>query len=95
VHQVGFPLHALTYVNTNLITLKHPTSYNVNKVVIKYITGLVGLLCKIVPSLPRKRWSEDVEEDIQRMGIRGWMKLCKERTEWNRITEKAKTHSGL
>jgi hypothetical protein len=44
---------------------------------------------------PRKRWIEDVEEDIQRMGIRGWRKLCKERTEWKRITEKAKTHSGL
>jgi len=29
------------------------------------------------------------------MGIRGWRKLCKERAEWKRITEKAKTHSGL
>ena len=44
---------------------------------------------------PRKRWIEDVEEDIQRMGIRGWRKLCKERMEWKRITEKAKPHSGL
>jgi len=44
---------------------------------------------------PRKRWIEDVEEDIQRMGIRGWRKLCKERTEWKRIIEKAKTQSGL
>jgi len=44
---------------------------------------------------PRKIWIEDVEEDIQRMGIREWRNLCKERTEWKRITEKAKTHSGL
>jgi hypothetical protein len=44
---------------------------------------------------PRKRWLEDIEEDIQKMGIRGWRKLSKERTEWRRITEKAKTHSGL
>ena len=44
---------------------------------------------------PRKRWIEDIEEDIQSMGIRGWRKLSKERTEWKRITEKAKTHSGL
>jgi len=44
---------------------------------------------------PRKRRIEDVEEDIQRMGIGGWRNLCKERTEWKRITEKAKTHSGL
>ena len=26
---------------------------------------------------PRKRWIEDVEENIQRMGIRGWRKLGK------------------
>ena len=44
---------------------------------------------------PRKRWLEDTEEDIQALGIRGWRKLSKERTKWRRITEKAKTHSGL
>ena len=44
---------------------------------------------------PRKRWIVDVEEDIQTMGIRGWRKLSKEMTEWKKITEKAKTHSGL
>jgi len=44
---------------------------------------------------PSKRWIEDVVEDIQIIGIRGWRKLCKERTEWKKITEKAKTHSGL
>jgi len=37
---------------------------------------------------PRKRWIEDIEEDIQRMGIGGWRKMCKERTDWKRITEK-------
>jgi len=44
---------------------------------------------------PRERGIEDVEEDIQTMGIRGWRKLSKERTEWKKIAEKAKTHSGL
>jgi len=44
---------------------------------------------------PRKRWIEDIEEDIQIIGIRVSKKLCKERAEWNTITEKAKTHSGL
>jgi len=43
----------------------------------------------------RKRWVEDTEEDIQALGIRGWRKMSKERTEWRRITEKGKTHSGL
>jgi hypothetical protein len=42
---------------------------------------------------PRKRWFEDVEEDFQ--AIRGRRKLSKERTEWKKITEKVKTHSGL
>ena len=44
---------------------------------------------------PRKRWIEDFEEDIQTMGIRGWRKLSKEREEWKKITEKAKTHGVL
>jgi hypothetical protein len=44
---------------------------------------------------PRKRWIEDVEVYIQRIGIRGCRDVCKERTEWKRITEKAKTHIGL
>ena len=48
----------------------------------------------IIRERPRKRWV-DIEEDIQALGIRGWRKLSKERTEWRRITEKAKTHRGL
>jgi hypothetical protein len=30
---------------------------------------------------PRERWIENVEEDIQLVGVRGWRKLSKERTE--------------
>jgi hypothetical protein len=44
---------------------------------------------------PRKRWIADIKEDMQIMGIRQWRKQCKERGEWKRITEKAKTHNGL
>ena len=44
---------------------------------------------------PRKRWVVDIEEDMQITGIKGWRKQCKERTEWKRITEKAKTRTGL
>jgi len=44
---------------------------------------------------PMKRWIEDIEEDIEIMGIRWWRNLCKERAEWKKITEKAKTQSGL
>jgi hypothetical protein len=45
--------------------------------------------------MTKERWIEDIEKDTQVMGIRGWRKLCKERAEWKKITEKAKTLSGL
>jgi hypothetical protein len=44
---------------------------------------------------PRKRWIAVTEEDLQIMGVRRWRKQCEERAEWKKITEKAKTHSGL
>ena len=44
---------------------------------------------------PRKRWIEEIEEDIQIMGIRGQRKLCREKAEWKKITEMAKPHRGL
>jgi hypothetical protein len=43
---------------------------------------------------PRKRWIADLEEDMQIMGIR-WWRYERKRAESKRITEKAKTHSGL
>jgi hypothetical protein len=43
----------------------------------------------------RKRWIVDIEEDMQIMGVGRWRKQCEERAEWKRITEKAKSHSGL
>ena len=39
---------------------------------------------------PRKRWIEDIVEDIQTMGVRGWRKLSKKRTELKKIAKKAK-----
>ena len=53
------------------------------------------LMGRRIRERPRKRWIGDVEEDIQTMGIRGWRKMSKERTEWKKIAEKTKTHSGL
>ena len=44
---------------------------------------------------PWKRWTAGIEEDLQIMGVRRWKKQCEERAEWKKITEKAKTHSGL
>jgi hypothetical protein len=50
--------------------------------------------CRNIRGRPRKIWTED-SEGIQLMGISGWRNLSIERTEWRRITEKTKTHSGL
>jgi len=44
---------------------------------------------------PRKRWIAGTEEDLQIMGVRRWRKRCEERAEWKKITERAKTRSGL
>jgi hypothetical protein len=44
---------------------------------------------------PWKRWIAGIEEGLQIMGVRRWRKQCEERAEWKKITEKAKTHSGL
>ena len=43
----------------------------------------------------RKRWIEDIKEDMETMGIRWWRKQCEKRAEWKRIIEEAKNHSGL
>ena len=42
----------------------------------------------------RKRWIIDIEEDMQKIGIKQWRKQCEERAEWKILTEKAKTHRG-
>jgi hypothetical protein len=47
-------------------------------------------ICTRIRGRPRKRWIEDIEEDMKIMGIRQWRNQCKERAEWKRITEKAK-----
>jgi hypothetical protein len=48
-----------------------------------------------VKGRPRKRWIVDIEEYMQIMGVRRRRKRCEETAEWKRITEKAKTPSGL
>jgi hypothetical protein len=43
----------------------------------------------------QKRGIAGIEKDLQIMGVRRWRKQCEERAELKKITEKAKTHSGL
>lgn len=47
-----------------------------------------------LPGCPRKRWLDDVEDDIREMGVRGWRRRARDRNEWKRIVEAAKALHG-
>jgi hypothetical protein len=44
---------------------------------------------------PRKGWREEVERDLQVMGVRRWRELVRGRGKWRGIVRQAKAHSGL
>jgi hypothetical protein len=44
---------------------------------------------------PKVRWLDDVQEDLQEMGIEGWRRKAQDRDQWRRIAQEAKTHVGL
>ena len=44
---------------------------------------------------PRKRWEEEVERDLQVLGVRRWRELVADRKKWKDIVRQAKVHSGL
>jgi hypothetical protein len=44
---------------------------------------------------PRKGWEEEVERDLQVLGVRRWRELGKKKKKWKDIVRQAKTYSGL
>jgi hypothetical protein len=44
---------------------------------------------------PRKGWREEVERDLQVLGVKRWIKLVTDRTKWRDTVRQAKAHSGL
>ena len=44
---------------------------------------------------PRKRWKEELERDLQVLGVRRWSELVADRKKWKDIVQQAKAHSGL
>jgi hypothetical protein len=44
---------------------------------------------------PRKRWIDEIQENLKIMGIRNWHAVAKDRQEWRKIVLEAKAHNGL
>jgi len=44
---------------------------------------------------PRKGWREEVERDLQALGVRRWRELVIDREKWRGIVRQAKAHRGL
>ena len=44
---------------------------------------------------PRKRWREEVERDLQELGVRRWRELVADRKKWKDIVRHAEAHNGL
>ena len=44
---------------------------------------------------PRKRWENEVERDLQVLGVRRWRELVADRKKWKDIVRQAKARSGL
>jgi hypothetical protein len=44
---------------------------------------------------PRKGWREEVEIDLQVLGVRRWGELVIDRDKWRGIVRQTKAHSGL
>ena len=44
---------------------------------------------------PRKRWKEEVERDLQVLGVRRWTELVADRKKWKDIVRQAQAHSEM
>jgi len=44
---------------------------------------------------PSKRWKEEVERDLEVLGVRRWRELVADRKKWKNIVREGKAHSGL
>jgi hypothetical protein len=43
---------------------------------------------------PRMRWLDDVENDLKKMKVKGWIEKMN-REQWRQVVEETKAHPGL
>ena len=44
---------------------------------------------------PKLRWTESVEEDLKKTGLKDWRRKQQDRGQWKTILKEAKVHQGL
>jgi hypothetical protein len=44
---------------------------------------------------PKNRWINGILRDMEVLKVKNWKELIINRKEWNKLVEKAKTHTGL
>jgi hypothetical protein len=62
----------------------------------RYVKKLIKNIPEEKRSLgkPRKRWSDDTENDLKKMGVKGWRKTARDRNAWKLILKEAKVSHG-
>jgi hypothetical protein len=43
---------------------------------------------------PRKRWLDDIENDLKQMGVIGWREIVRDRGAWKLVQKEAKVLHG-
>src|SRR5262249_6622850 len=43
---------------------------------------------------PRKRWIENVDEDIKKLQVNNWKRVAEDRQQWRNVVQTAKTQLG-
>ena len=47
------------------------------------------------PGRPRRRWLDDVEDDLRVLGVKAWRRRALDRDDWKDVVEQAKVLQGL
>ena len=62
---------------------------------ISWLRHLERMVEDRMPKKTQERWKEEVERDLQVLGVRRWRELVADRKKWKDIVRQAKAHSGL